>query len=90
VIGALLLNTSKTTELDVNQAEQGVLQILADPVSGYGVTNISGVTCNGGVNPPVKKDNIFKCKATVDGRQRQITIVFVDDDGTYEVGGPTG
>jgi hypothetical protein len=42
------------------------------------------------VNPPVKKDSAFKCEATVDGRQRQVTVVFIDDNGTYEVGSPTG
>lgn len=90
VIGVSILGAAKTTELDVNQAEQGVVQILTDAVSGYGVTNISDVRCNNGVNPPVKKDSTFKCEATVDGRQRQVTVVFVDDNGTYEVGSPTG
>lgn len=90
LIGVLMLDTFKTTELDVNRAEQGVAQILTDTISGYGVTNISNLKCNNGVNPPVRKDNTFKCDATVDGRQRQVTVVFVDDDGTYEVGSPTG
>ncbi|MDX1879773.1 DUF4333 domain-containing protein [Mycolicibacterium sp. 141076] len=90
LVGISMLRTSKTIELDINQAQRGVEQVLTDTVSGYGVTNISNVRCNGGVNPPVKKDGTFKCEATVDGRQRQITVVFVDDGGTYEVGGPTG
>ncbi|MCT7366623.1 hypothetical protein A7G45_27565 [Mycolicibacterium llatzerense] len=90
VIGVSMLHTSRTTDLDINQAQQGVEQVLTDTVSGYGVTNISNIRCNNGVNPPVKKDGTFKCEATIGGRQRQITVVFVDDNGTYEVGGPTG
>lgn len=90
LVGVSMLRTSKTIELDINQAQRGVEQVLADTASGYGVTNISNIRCNDGVNPPVKKDGTFKCEATIDGRQRQITVVFVDDNGTYEVGGPTG
>lgn len=77
-----------TTELDVNQAQIGVQQVLTDPINGYGRDNVTGVRCNNGVNPTVKAGNSFTCQVSVDGAQRQVTVVFSDDKGTYEVDRP--
>lgn len=74
--------------LDVSKAENGVQRILLDPNDGYGATNVSDVECNGGNDPEVKKGASFTCDVVVDGRQRQVLVVFQDDDGTYEVDRP--
>ena len=52
-------------------------------MNGYGANNVSNVRCNGGKNPDVKKDSTFTCQAAVNGTERQITAVIVDDAGTY-------
>ena len=44
--------------------------------------------CNDGKDPGVKKGASFTCDVVVDGRQRQVLVVFQDDDGTYEVDRP--
>ena len=88
VIGLGFLGTSSAKELDVAQAEAGVVQVLTDPVNGYGANNVSNVRCNGGKNPDVKKDSTFTCQAAVNGTERQITAVIVDDAGTYEIDWP--
>jgi hypothetical protein len=77
-----------TKELDVTKAQEGVAQVLTDPVNGYGAQGVSDVQCNNGKNPIAAKDRTFICVANVDGTHRQITAVFVDDDGTYEVDWP--
>lgn len=77
-----------TTELDVNQAQIGVQQVLTDPINGYGRDNVTGVRCNNGVNPTVKAGDSFTCSVNVDGAQRQVTVVFSDDKGSYEVDRP--
>jgi hypothetical protein len=87
-VGFGLLGTFKTTELDVTNAEAGVAQVLADPVNGYGAESVSSVRCNGGRNPEVEKGRSFTCQAVVNGKQREVTAVIVDDDGTYEVDWP--
>jgi hypothetical protein len=87
-VGLGLLGAFKSTELDVTTAEAGVAQVLADPINGYGAESVSGVRCNGGRNPKVEKGRSFMCQAVVNGRQREVTAVIVDDDGTYEVDWP--
>jgi Domain of unknown function (DUF4333) len=74
--------------LDVSKAEGGVARILADPVDGYAATNVSDVVCNNGDNPEIKKGGTFTCQVVVDGRKRQVLVVFKDDNGTYEVDRP--
>lgn len=86
--GLLLLRTFDTSELDVVQAQRGVAQILRDPVDGYGATNVSEVRCNNGTNPVIEKDHTFDCSVIVEGNRRRITVVFIDDVGTYEVQPP--
>lgn len=77
-----------TKELDVNKAQIGVQQILSDPINGYGRSNVSGVVCNGGRNPTVKKGRSFTCAVQINGATRQVTVAFRDDNGTYEVDQP--
>lgn len=77
-----------TTKLDIDKAQSGVEQILTDKTNGYGATKVSGVKCNEGQNPTVKKDGTFDCEVTIDGTKRKVTVTFKDDKGTYEVGRP--
>ena len=77
-----------TTKLDVNKAQQGVQQILTDETNGYGAKNVKDVKCNNGQNPTVKKGDTFDCEVSIDGTQKQVTVTFQDDKGTYEVGRP--
>jgi hypothetical protein len=87
-VGLGLLGTFKTAELDVTNAETGVAQVLADPVNGYGAESVSSVRCNGGRNPQIEKGRTFTCQAVVNGKQREVTAVIVDNDGTYEIDWP--
>lgn len=84
----LTVRSSNSKELDVAKAESGVRQILTDPTQGYDVENITDVKCNGGDNPAVKKGDTFTCQVKVNGAKRQVTVLFVDDNGTYEVDRP--
>lgn len=77
-----------TTKLDIDKAQSGVEQILTDKTNGYGATKVTGVKCNNGENPTVKKDSTFDCEVTIDGTKRKVTVTFKDDKGTYEVGRP--
>jgi hypothetical protein len=88
VVVLILPEALNTKDLDVAKAQEGVAQILADPVNGYGAQRVSDVQCNNGKNPVAAKDRSFTCEANVDGTHRQITAVFVDDKGTYEVDWP--
>ena len=74
--------------LDVSKAEAGVQRILVDPADGYGATSVTNVVCNNGNDPEIKKGATFTCDVVVDGRKRQVLVVFQDDEGTYEVDRP--
>lgn len=74
--------------LDVAAAQRGVAAVLVDPVIGYGVTSVSAVVCNDGVDPPVRRGESFTCQVVVDGTSRRVLVVFQDDDGTYAVDRP--
>ena len=74
--------------LDVNKAQDAVKRVITDPATGYGLDNVTDVNCNNGNNPAAKKGDTFTCQVTVDGKKRQVTAVFVDDNGTYEVDRP--
>jgi hypothetical protein len=92
-IGILVLGLGKlgifaTTELDVDKAQIGVRQVLTDPINGYGRDNVTGVRCNNGRNPVVRKGASFTCEVNVDGAKRHVNVVFSDDTGTYEVDRP--
>lgn len=88
VVGVVVLNSFTTTELDVTQAQNGVVQILQDPIDGYGATTVTDIRCNNGENPVIATNRTFDCTATIDGDKRRITAIFVDDAGTYEVQAP--
>ena len=74
--------------LNVSKAEAGVQRILLDPDDGYGATNVSDVVCNDGNDPEIRKGASFTCQVVVEGRKRQVLVVFSDDNGTYEVDRP--
>jgi hypothetical protein len=76
------------SELDVSKVENGVLQILSDPASGYGANTVADVSCNGGRNPSARQGTTFTCDAIVNGTARHIAVLVSDDRGTYEIDGP--
>lgn len=89
-VGATLgsRKASSAKVLDIGKAQQGVTQVLIDPVNGYGVTTLGSVACNNGTNPVVQQGNGFTCDVVVDGVQRHVAVVFQDDVGTYAVDRP--
>ena len=87
-VGLSGLDVLKGKVLDVSKAEAGVQRILVDPVDGYGATSVSDVVCNNGDDPEIKKGATFTCQVIVDGRKRQVLVVFLDHNGTYEVDRP--
>ncbi|MBV8964910.1 MAG: DUF4333 domain-containing protein [Mycobacteriaceae bacterium] len=88
VAGLMRFGAFDQQVLDVNKAQQAVKQVITDSVTGYGVQNVTDVTCNNGKNPAAKKGDTFTCEVTVDGKKRQVRAVFIDDNGTYEVDRP--
>ncbi len=89
-IGALAGRHNKLSNkvLDIGKAQQGVAQVLVDPINGYGLSSLGSVSCNGGSNPIVQQGNSFTCDVTVNQEQRHVTVVFQDDQGTYAVDRP--
>ena len=83
------LALSEGKQLDVQTAQAGVQQILADPIKGYGAKNVTDVRCNNGRNPIAKQGSSFTCEVNIDGTPRTVTVVFQDDNGTYEVDRPS-
>jgi Domain of unknown function (DUF4333) len=75
-------------QLNVTKAQEAVRQVITDPVTGYGMENVTDVKCNNGENPTAKKGGTFTCDVTVDGKKHQVRAVFIDDNGTYEVDRP--
>lgn len=70
-----------TKVLDQTAVQNGVKQMLAT----YGDT-ATAVSCP--ADQEVKADNTFTCTATIDGRQRQVTVTVQNDNGDYQVGHP--
>lgn len=81
-------DTSDTRVLDVAKAQHGVLQVLTDPVDGYGLTNVTRVTCNEGKNPTIQSGSGFSCDVVVDGTTRRVAVIFKDNEGTHAVDRP--
>ncbi len=77
-----------STVISVEQAEEGVRQILSDPINGYGANSISALRCNGGKDPSAAKGDSFTCAVEIDGAIRQVYAEFQDDNGTFAVDGP--
>jgi hypothetical protein len=74
--------------LDVTKVQDGVLEILTNPASGYGANTVTGVSCNGGRNPSARRGTTFTCDATVNDAQRHVSVFVSDDSGTYEIDRP--
>ena len=72
-----------TTELSRSAAENGVRSVL---LRDYQATDVSAVSCPDGQK--VKKGSTFVCSATIAGAQQRVTVTFLDDNGTYQVGRP--
>lgn len=88
MVGLSRFDVLRGKVLDVSKAEVGVQRILVDPADGYGATSVTNVVCNNGNDPEIKKGATFTCDVVVDGRKRQVLVVFQDDEGTYEVDRP--
>ena len=88
IVGVSRFDVHQGNVLNVSKAEAGVQRILMDPADGYGVTSVTDVVCNNGDDPEIKKGGTFTCEVIVDGRKRQVLVVFQDDNGTYEVDRP--
>lgn len=76
------------TVLDIASTQRQVEQILRDPLEGYGAGVVTGVVCNGGVNPAVEAGREIICEAVVDGTPRRVAVVFREASGTYAVDRP--
>jgi Domain of unknown function (DUF4333) len=87
-LGLSKLGSFTSKVLDVNKAQAGVAQILTDPTMGYGVKNVTDVSCNNGQNPSAEKGDAFICEVNISGTTRHVTVVVQDDNGTYEVDRP--
>lgn len=72
--------------LDVDNAEKSIAALLSDPTNTFGA--VSDVRCNDGHDPRVKRGSGFTCTLTIDGREKQVTATFTDNDGNYQVGVP--
>ena len=83
-VAALLMSMNAKDTLSQSAAQQGVSKVLTES---YGLTDVSDVSCPSGQK--VEKDTTFTCTVLVDGDQREVTVKFTDDDGTYEVGRPS-
>lgn len=83
--GAVSLDTKKVA---VGGVQTEVQQILVDRVTGYSSDDIKDVKCNNGQDPTVEKGGSFACDVSVRGKQRKLTVTFLNDDGLYEVGLP--
>ena len=88
MVGLSRFDVLKGKVLDVSKAEAGVQRVLLDREVGYSATNVSDVVCNDGKDPEIKKGASFTCKVVVEGRERNVLVVFQDDNGTYEVDRP--
>jgi Domain of unknown function (DUF4333) len=83
IAAAAILFLTRGSTLDRQAAETGVTQVLTES---YGLRNVADASCPSGQK--VEKDDTFVCTVTVDGESLDVTVTFVDDDGTYEVGRP--
>jgi hypothetical protein len=88
VLGLLAVGAFGRQVLNVSKAQEAVKQVITDPITGYGIANVTDVRCNNGSNPTVKKGASFTCEVTVNGKKHQVRAVFIDDNGTYEVDRP--
>jgi hypothetical protein len=94
IVGAIaIVVISKSVNQDIKKVavagvQTEVQQILGDRTTGYNSDDIKDVRCNNGQDPTAKKGQSFSCDVTVRGKPHQLTVTFVDNAGTYEVGLP--
>ncbi len=88
VVGFFVFGSFGGQVVNVSKAQAAVKQVITDPITGYGIENVSDVKCNNGNNPSAKKGDSFTCDVTVGGKKQQVKAVFIDDNGTYEVDRP--
>ena len=88
VVGFFMFGALGGQVLNVSKAQEAVKHVITDPITGYGIENVTDVKCNNGNNPSAKKGDTFSCDVTVDGKKHQVKAVFIDDNGTYEVDRP--
>ena len=73
---------------DEQQVSQGVTDILTgNPPSGYGLTDVTDVTCPSG--QPVQAGTSFQCTLKLDGESTTVTVRVQDDNGLYQVDPPS-
>ncbi len=75
-----------TRQLNISKVQEGVQHILTDPQAGYGITGVSGLSCNQGQNPSANPGDKFTCDMLINGAKRKVEVSVVDDHGTYQVG----
>jgi hypothetical protein len=74
--------------LNIANAQPAIRAVLTDPAAGYGLPNVTDVTCNHGSDPDIISGATFDCDITVAGHPLQSTMTFLNDDGAYSVGRP--
>jgi hypothetical protein len=74
--------------LNITAAQPAIRAVLADPAAGYGLPDVTDVTCNHGSDPHIISGTTFDCDITVAGHPLQATMTFLNDDGAYSVGRP--
>lgn len=84
VILALVFGAFGSDTLDQNAAQSGVEKIVTES---YGAKNVSNVQCP--ADQKIKSGEKFTCTLSISGVKSSVTVTFVDDKGTYEVGRPS-
>jgi len=75
-----------TRQLNIAKVQEGVQHILTDPQAGYGISGVSGLSCNNGQNPSANQGDKFTCEMLIDGTKRHVEVTVTDDHGSYQVG----
>lgn len=84
VVVALVFGVFGKNTLDQSAAQAGVEKIVTES---YGAKNVSNVQCP--ADQEVKSGNKFTCTLSIAGVKSNVTVTFVDDNGTYEVSRPS-
>ena len=79
VVVALVFGVFGKNTLDQSAAQAGVEKIVTES---YGAKNVSNVQCP--ADQEVKSGNKFTCTLSIAGVKSNVTVTFVDDNGTYE------
>ena len=77
-----------TKTLSQTALQDGVQRVLTegDPAQGYGLKDVSDVSCPSGMK--AQAGETFTCQVKVGDQNQRVTIKVTDDDGTYEVSAP--